>query len=739
MIQQTYELYGKNFLTVPQLNKPEWPYALDFQRQPTLVIKHDDIFLITDELGNTAASADSQKRTVTGLFSGDTRLLSRSELQIEGRSPILLGSLTDTGYSMTVDCTNPEINNVLKAESIRIKRKIAVYGGLFEEIEIRNYHAYPVEFQISLSFEVDFKDLFEVRNFSKRSQRGQNLHNPFCDDNNLCFAYQGLDKSLMESVIEFKDWTPDRVEGNTVIWHLKIESQATCYLSYRLQTSTNNQPNSSHIFPSSLEEAVQIAQAEEDTWHPQTTRIRTDSTSLNQLIEQAENDVYLLLQSFGKGKVLVAGIPLFSTLFGRDALIAADQILMFAPHVARDTLLTLAKYQGTAENNWREESPGKILHELRLGELARCEEIPHTPYYGSVDATPLWLMLYSDYYKWTGDTETIKSLWPNALAAMEWIDRESQATGYISYLMRSPGGIQNQGWKDSTDCIVNSKGELVGGAIALCEVQAYVYAAKLGASKIARVLGEPVLAEKWELEAAQLKERFNRDFWVESENYCALALDAKGNPIDGVTSNAGHCLQLGIFTPEKAEAVSDRLFAKDMFNGWGIRTLSSLSPAYNPMGYHLGSVWPHDSTICALGLRNLGRIDGALAIAEGLIDMTKVQPNTRPPELFCGFEREANRDPIKYPVACFPQAWATGSIFQLLEMMVNLIPDAANNSLVIQNPALPKFINNLSVQNLKIGDNLVDLNLERIGDKTTCKVVQQQGDLQVLIVGGNGE
>lgn len=733
MTQQTYELYGKSFVNGSESNHKEWPYAVDFQRQPTLVIKDNDLFLITDQLGNTVASADSQKRTVTGLFCQDTRFLSRSELQIEGQSPVLLSSAANTGYSIIVDCTNPAIDNLLKPESIGIKRKIVLQGGLFEEIEIRNYNTHPVEFQISLSFQVDFRDLFEVRNFSSRSQRGQNLEAPFCENNSLCFAYQGLDNSLMESIIKFDYQMPNKISGNTVIWQIKIDSQAICRLGYYLQTSTNNQKNSTVILPSSLAEAVKKAEAKQKTWYEKITKIRTDSTSINQVIEQAENDIYLLLQSFGKGEVLVAGIPWFSTLFGRDSLIAAGQTLMFDPNIARDTLLTLAQHQGTNDSDWHDESPGKILHELRSGELARCQEIPHTPYYGTVDATPLWLMLYRDYYKWTGDRETIENLWENAIAAMNWIDTQCAATGYLSYLRRSSGGIQNQGWKDSGDCIVNSKGELVEGAITLCEVQAYVYAAKLGLSEIAEVFGYSELAEKWQLEATQLQERFNRDFWLESENYCALALDENGNPIDSVTSNPGHCLQLGILTPEKAQAVSDRLSAEDMFSGWGIRTLSSLSPAYNPMGYHLGSVWPHDSALTAVGLRSMGRIEQAFAIAEGLIEMTKLQTNYRPPELFCGFAREANRVPVKYPVACFPQAWATGAIFQLLQMMVNLTPDAANNCLVIQNPTLPKFINRLSVENLKVGNNLIDLNIERIGEITTCNIIKQEGNLRVFI------
>lgn len=729
MTENSYEFSSENLL--PESISQEWPSAVDYQQQPTLVIKNNDLFLITDQLGNTASNAVSQKFTITGLFCRDTRFLNRSELQIDGQSPVLLSSAVETGYSIVVHSTNPAINQI-KPGSIGIKRQILLRGGLLENIEIRNYNTEAIKVKTSLSFAADFLDLFEVRNYKQRSERGKNLKTVSPNKTSLIFAYQGLDNYLMESRINFAG-QPDYLVGNTAVWYLEIASQETIRLGYSLQTYTNNENLSQVTFYADWETAEKQAGLEWEEWYKDITKIRTNDIAINQIIAQAETDIYLLLQSFGKGKILVAGIPFFSTLFGRDSLIAAAQTLMFDSQIAKDTLITLAAYQGTTDNDWRDESPGKILHELRSGEMARCREIPHTPYYGTVDATPLWLMLYAEYYAWTGDKETIERLWPNALAALNWIDSECQKTGYLSYLRRSAGGIQNQGWKDSGDCIVNSKGQVVEGAIALCEVQGYVYAAKIGMSHIAEVLQYPDLAEKWQREAAELKERFNQDFWLDAENYCALALDENGNKIDSITSNPGHCLRLGIFTPEKAAAVSDRLGAKDMFSGWGIRTLSSLSPAYNPMGYHLGSVWPHDSALTAVGLRSVGRSEQAFEIAQGLIDMTKLQPNNRPPELFCGFPREANRGPIKYPVACFPQAWATGSIFQLLQMMLNPIPDAGNNCLIFQHPALPKFIDRLSVQNLKVGSSLLDVELEKVGDATICRVVKQQGNLRVLI------
>jgi glycogen debranching enzyme len=443
--------------------------------------------------------------------------------------------------------------------------------------------------------------------------------------------------------------------------------------------------------------------------------------------------MYLLRQSFGKHKTVSAGVPWFSTLFGRDSLITASQTLMLNSQIAKETLILLATYQGKVDDEWREEEPGKILHELRLGEMARCQEIPHTPYYGTVDATPLWLMLYAEHYAWTHDQELLEQLWPNALAAMDWIDRNTKQTSYLSYFRKSKRGLVNQGWKDSGDCIVDHKGELANGPISLCEVQAYVYAAKMRLAEIARMKKRLDLADRWQEEARNLKVRFNRDFWVENQDFCALALDGDGKPVDSITSNPGHCLHLGLFTHEKAHSVAERLRAPDMFNGWGVRTLSSLSPAYNPMGYHIGSVWPHDNALIAMGLRSLGLIDQALEIFQGLFDMTEQQPYQRPPELFCGYERNGDNTPVQYPVACTPQAWATGSIFQLLQMMVNLVPDAQNNCLRIIDPALPESINRLSFHNLRVGPTILDLEFERSGTTTACRVAKKRGNLRVVI------
>lgn len=735
------ELDGKTFVPAEDLPIPEWPCVLSERPEPTLTVKDDDLFLVTDTIGNISGCSVDDLKASMGLFCHDTRFLSRLELQIEGRSPLLLSSTAEKGFLLSVLCTNPMIDDRLRPDTLGIRREIALGGALFEELEISNYSTTSVSFELSLSFGADFIDLFEIRGF-KRDQRGQLLRlvgeaAAEKETHEMILAYKGLDNLVMESRIGFQHHKPDFFKGYTAVWQIQLASHETKKLGYRLQMFTNNQPTSTVSAPVTLAQAKAAGFLEENHWRQQITQIRSDKGTFNRVIERAEQDLYLLRQSFGqsfgKSKVVSAGVPWFSTLFGRDSLITASQTLMLNPAIAQETLTVLAAYQGKTEDEWREEEPGKILHELRLGEMARCQEIPHTPYYGTIDATPLWVMLYAEYYAWTHDRETLERLWPNALAAMDWIDRNSIETGYLGYIRKSRRGLLNQGWKDSGDCIVNRKGQLATGPIILCEVQAYVYAAKMRLAEIARLKKRIDLADQWEEEAKALKHRFNKDFWMEDQGFCALALDGEGRQVDSITSNPGHCLHLGILDHQKALSVAERLRAPDMFNGWGIRTLNSLSPAYNPMGYHIGSVWPHDNSLIAMGLRSLGLIDQALEISQGILDMTRRQPYQRPPELFCGYERTNDNDPVQYPVACSPQAWATGSVFQLLQMMVNLVPDTQNNCLRIIDPALPQSINQLSLHNLRVGTTLLDLEFERSGNTTACRVAKKRGNLRVVI------
>jgi glycogen debranching enzyme len=744
----TIEVEGRTYIPVDQMLIAPWVCVIGEHPISTLTLKDDDLFLITDTLGNISDLScrlggieDSM-----GLFCRDTRFLSRLELQIDGRSPISFSSTARKGFAMTVLGSNPDINNAdgsqIKAETIDIHREIVIKGGFFEETQVTNYNTHPVSFTLSLSFDADFLDLFEVRG-SKREKRGtflrylpnleQKSSEALLPNKEIVLAYEGLDGSLMESRIQFNSFQPQEIHGYTAVWQLDLAAHESRTLGYRIHLFTNNRPTSIVSVPDNFKQAKSEELLEEKIWTEQITKIQTDNKSLNQVIDRAVQDIYLLRQTSEMNNFLSAGVPWFSTLFGRDSIIAASQTLVLDPTVARDTLSILAHFQGKVDDEWRDEQKGKILHEIRLGEMARCQEVPHTPYYGTVDATPLWLMLYAEYYAWTADQTTLDKLWSNALSAMAWIDRRCQETGYLVYHRQSKKGLLNQGWKDSENCIVNGKGELAEGAIALCEVQGYVYAAKIRMSELAEKKQLFDLAELWRSQAKDLKLRFNQDFWMPEQDYCALALDGKGKQVDSITSNAGHCLNLGIFDHEKALSVAARLNAPDMFNGWGIRTLSSLSPAYNPMGYHIGSVWPHDNSLIALGMRSHSLVKQSLRIAQGLIDMTIAQPYQRPPELLCGYEHDGFSLPVQYPVACSPQAWATGSIFQLILVMVNLVPDATSNQLRIIDPYLLNSINCLSIQNLRIGQTLLDLEFERSGDTTACRVNKKRGNLRVII------
>ena len=746
------ELGGRTFAPAQQVPVPEWPYTTIQRQQPTLTLKGNDLFLITDTLGNIVNAEEMQVTSSLGLFCRDTRFLSRLELQFEGQPPLLLSSTAQQGFALSALCANPYIadddqHSEIRAETIGIQRNLVLQGGLFEELTLTNYSTESVEFEISISFDADFADLFEIRG-QVREQTGTLLrpvrlaaesepvfHNGQVggDGKELTLAYQGVDRLLMESRIQFYQRSPDRFEGYTAIWRMALPPHVSEVLGYRLQPFLDNQPWSSVNIPATLSQAVAAETMAEQRWREEVTHIRTDNRALNQIIERAEQDTYLLGQTFGESKVLSAGVPWFSTLFGRDSIIAALQTLIFNPALAHQTLTVLAQYQGQQHNDWREEEPGKILHELRFGEMSRSGEVPHTPYYGTVDATPLWLVLYAEYYAWKGDRALLEQLWPHALAAMDWIDRSCAKTGYVTYHCQSPGGLVNQGWKDSGDCIVDAAGRLAEGAIALSEVQGYVYAAKTRLAPLADLMQRPDLGDRWRAEAQDLKERFERDFWLPEQGYVALALDGQGRVVDSITSNPGHCLGMGILSPDKAHSVAERLQAPDMFCGWGIRTLSSSSPAYNPMGYHIGSVWPHDTGIIAAGLRSLGYIEQALEIVQGIFDMTVVQPYQRPPELFCGFERTPNSRPVRYPVACSPQAWATGTMFQMLQIMVNLVPDAANNVLRIVQPTLPASVSYMAINNFKVGQTLLDLEFERSQEATACRVVRKRGNLRVVI------
>ncbi|MBC7543974.1 MAG: amylo-alpha-1,6-glucosidase, partial [Candidatus Sericytochromatia bacterium] len=476
--------------------------------------------------------------------------------------------------------------------------------------------------------------------------------------------------------------------------------------------------------------------ARQANWLNHCTQFDTNDRFFNQWIMRNQMDLGTLVVDSVGGPLITAGIPWYAVPFGRDSLITCLQAMIVQPEIAKGTLRFLAHWQGQEVNDWRDEEPGKILHEVRQGQLANLGKIPHTPYYGTIDATPLFIVLLGEYERWTGDAALIDELWEPMERALTWIDRfgDLDGDGYIEYLCRSPRGLAVQGWKDSHDSVIHLDGRVATGPIALVEVQGYVYHAKRSAARLYRIRGLRAIADRLEQEAADLKARFNRDFFLEDANYYALALDGDKQAVRTITSNPGHGLWSGIIAPDRAMATANWLLAPDMFSGWGIRTVSNEMKAFNPMSYHNGTVWPHDNSIIAKGLADYGYKKEACQILEALYEASWHFPYYRLPELFCGFTRGGELDvPVRYPVACSPQAWAAAGAFMMLQAVLGIEADAANNLLHIHEPMLPVSLERLDVRRLRVGQSTIDLRFTRRGTVTGCEVLSKDGPLRVMI------
>ena len=748
------------------------PLAVPIQKATDLgsvqVLKHGNVYLLTDPFGDI--HPDSRG---LGLYDSDTRLVSCLSLRVGGVRPVLLQGSMGANYRGAIQLTNPSADrnpdakvhplDELVGRTVGVSRdRLIGNEGMEERVRIVNHAEREMTIQVELELGSDSADIFEVRGYP-RPKRGTLL--PIAiTPTRVTFRYDGLDHRRRSTFVAFSDpaqtFGPidgrsedEMMAGGSVRhrWEIRLASGARKDLRWTIWGATSEpeaaptaEPAAERdgatdatLFPEPPRISADEGASAYHAWGRGTTSIQTDHELFNLTLNRSLADLRLLINEgpAEDQRYLAAGVPWFSTLFGRDALIASFQALAFRPQIAVETLSVLAAYQATEDDPWRDAEPGKILHELRIGEMAGAGELPHTPYYGSVDSTPLWLILFGATFDWTGDRGFVDRLWPNALAALEWIDRygDKDGDGFIEYQRRSERGLLNQGWKDSSDAIRDRTGRGPTMPVALAEVQGYVFDAKRRMAGLAAVRGEDDLAKRLLAEAETLRSRFEEAFWVDDQRYYAMALDGDKHHLDAIASNAGQCLWTGIASPARARDVADRLMGPGMFSGWGIRTYAEDQPGYNPIGYHTGSVWPHDTSLIAAGLKRYGFDEESNRLVGHVFQAAQHFPDYRLPELFCGFDRDQSSLPVPYPVACSPQAWAAGASFLFLETMLGLRAHAGQGELELRHPNLPDWIGRVTLNNLRVGEASVDLLFHRWRGTTSAEVLRKVGDLSVTI------
>jgi len=708
------------------------PAAVSLQERRLRALKHGDTFALFDHYGDIVP----QRGTPEGLFHRDTRYLSRLELLLNGQRPMLLSStIHDDNAMLAVDLTNPDIYDgdqlVLARNTIHVQRlKFIWRGACHERIAVRNFDNAPHEILMTLHFDGDFADLFEVRG-QERARRGSRTRE-LLGDGQVAVRYRGIDGVMNTLVIRLTP-VPEHLAELGAIYRLFLEPQAqkTVFLAL----GCGNAAEAAHTASADYFLSMTAARRALRSSVRRAAGVDSSNSLFNEMTTRAMSDLYMLVTETEHGPYPYAGIPWFSTPFGRDGLIAALFALWLDPTIAKGVLKYLAATQATAVDPDRDAEPGKILHETRGGEMARLREVPFGLYYGSVDATPLFVVLAGAYFERTGDLETVRSIWPNVEAALQWVDRfgDSDGDGFVEYNRHSENGLVNQGWKDSHDSVFHADGRMAPGPIALCEVQAYVYLAKRHAARMARRLDLADMAAELEQQADQLQSKFESMFWCEEIGSYALALDGEKKPCRVRTSNAGHALFAGIASDEHAARVADTLLQKEFFAGWGIRTLAASQARYNPMSYHNGSIWPHDNAIIALGLARYGFRDAAARLLTAMFEAANYMDLRRLPELFCGFARRRGKGPTFYPVACSPQAWATAAPFALLQATLGLSLDHRSGEIRFNRPRLPEFLDELHLRELRVAGRAADIEIRRHGADVSVNVIRRDGNIRVVV------
>ena len=698
----------------------------------TRVLKHGDTFAVFDHLGQIKTGGLGEE----GLYHDGTRYLSRLLLELDGEPPFFLGStVRDENDGLSIALTNPDRVRDRRVEmplgALHLAVRVFLWQGACHwRLRVRNHGPISVEATICLCFRADFADIFEVRGM-KRVARGSDLI-PDIAPGRVTLGYVGLDGERRRALLRFTP-SPADLAADRARFELRLRPRQEVAIDLVVACLPGNeQARELSGFDDAAAAAATAALARLKAG---SCRVGASESRFDAWLRRSESDLHMLTTELPTGPYPYAGVPWFNTPFGRDGIITALECLLFRPELARGVLTYLATTQATEIIPSQDAEPGKVLHEVRNGEMATLGEMPFGRYYGSVDATPMFVLLAGAYYERTGDRAFAESIWPNVLAALAWIDDfgDRDGDGFVEYERRALDGLIHQGWKDSEDAVSHADGTLACGPIALCEVQAYVYAARRAGAVLAAALGITDRVSALESQAEGLRERFEAGFWCDDLGTYALALDGEKRPCRVRSSNAGLCLFGGIASPDRAARVARGLASSEMFSGWGIRTLAATEVRYNPMGYHNGAVWPHDNALLAYGASRYGLKEFTSLVLAGLFAAASYFDLNRMPELFCGFDREPGEGPVPYPVACAPQAWAAGSVFMLLEGCLGLNVSAVERQIWLHQPKLPSFVPELRIMNLEVAGATVDLLLVRHDDDVGVNVIRRVGDLSVVV------
>ncbi len=695
-------------------------------------LKHGDTFAVFDNNGDAAPAMDSPD----GIYHKDTRHLSRLTLTIGGHRPLLLGAaLRNDNALLSCDLTNPDLCDAdgkleIDQDLIHLRRSRFIWNGtLYERIIVRNFDDSMRCVRIALHFEADFADLFEVRG-SRRPARGV-IHPPQVFEDRVLLSYTGLDRKRRETNLRFHP-APARLTESSARFDLYIEPRQSQTILLEVRCG----PADERPLPEAFFIAIRDARRALRKTSGRAAKVTSSNELFNEHLDRAIADLYTLVTEQPEGPYPFAGVPWFSTVFGRDAIITALETMWFDPSIAKGVLTYLAANQARELNPAADAEPGKILHEIRQGEMAELGEVPFRRYYGSIDSTPLFVMLAGAYHERTGDLATIGKLWPAIEAALAWIDDygDRDGDGFVEYGRATGDGLVNQGWKDSHDSVFHADGRIAQGPIAMAEVQAYAYGAWTAAAALSRALGDETRSATCRQRAETLRRRFDEIFFDAELGTYILALDGAKNPCRVRASNAGHALFTGIALPERAGRVIETLMEPSSFSGWGVRTVATTESRYNPMSYHNGSVWPHDNAIIAAGMARYGFRAEAERILEGLFSAATYLELRRLPELFCGFPRKRNQGPTSYPVACSPQAWAAVAPLSLLQSCLGLSFDPERGQVIVDQPVLPRMVDYMALSRLSIGDRHVSIDLRRTSGGVTVSLMRRVGNLRVVSV-----